>query len=78
MHGGITYSGELEDMAVYLPDHYRKTKWPWFFGFDCAHYTDYLPEMPGLGGEYRDIAYVRKEVEKLALQLADMLKTIRT
>lgn len=78
VHGGLTYSGELKNMAVYLPGHYPKVKWSWFFGFDCAHYLDYLPEMPELGGEYRDIEYVRDEVENLAEQLAEMSKTIRT
>lgn len=43
----------------------------WWFGFDCAHGGDFVP---GLGrfyedDEYRDLAYVKKETEKLARQL---------
>ena len=48
----------------------------WWFGFDCAHCDDLAPEMLkyrdfSRGIEtYRDLAYVRHEVESLAGQLA--------
>lgn len=55
----------------------------WWFGFDCAHCWDVAPGVLALYARinmarplvqrdetYRDVAYVRAEVEKLAAQLA--------
>lgn len=54
----------------------------WWFGFDCSHSGDFVPSygralgmpMPfdlySRPAEYRDVAYVRGEVERLAAQLA--------
>ena len=42
----------------------------WWLGFDCAHSGDDTPAFSMSGGTYRDVAYVRAEVEKLAAQLA--------
>jgi hypothetical protein len=45
----------------------------WWFGFDCAHANDLQPG--SVAGrtfdwqQYRDIAYVKDEVESLASQL---------
>lgn len=71
-HGGLTYSrsyhpcGDGEDGG-------------WWLGFDCGHGGDGIPYFitngfaRGLLGDrncYRDIGYVRSEVEALARQLA--------
>jgi hypothetical protein len=49
----------------------------WWFGFDCAHYTDFLPAIPSIaqitGGTYKDAVYVKKQVDSLARQLAPPL-----
>lgn len=57
------------------PDHV------WWFGFDCAHSGDFCPKYAHIyeslhpessifaDGHYRDLVYVRREVESLAEQL---------
>jgi hypothetical protein len=68
-HGGITYSEAGDDK--YLP---AGLHW---FGFDCAHCDDLTPSSRAARyswpatGEYRDIAYVRGECERLAKQLSE-------
>lgn len=61
VHGGITWSKKDDE----LPD-------MWRIGFDCAHAGDYMPflEKSSITNncQYRDIAYVKAEVEKLADQ----------
>ena len=61
VHGGMTYSGPAEGR--------------WWFGFDCAHAGDLCPGhgardiWPLTGELYRDLPYVRGEVQSLARQL---------
>lgn len=60
VHGGLTYSGEWEGTDDY-----------WWFGFDTTHAFDLQPNFPsivsrGHTGTYRNLEYVKKEVEKLA------------
>lgn len=64
-HGGITFSGPLDDHDG-----------TWWVGFDCAHAFDHLPAlMRFLGGAigpcgvYRTIDYAKAETEHLAEQL---------
>ena len=63
VHGGLTYSA-YGDLL-------------WWLGFDCAHSTDYCPRLchpePAPGLVYRDFAYVKAEVEKMAQQLFEPL-----
>jgi hypothetical protein len=64
-HGGVTYSGRgVNGMREDL----------WYFGFDCSHLGDVLPDMPsghnGPDDRYRGAHYVQKNVESLAKQLA--------
>lgn len=62
VHGGITFAAPWvhESGAVM-----------WLVGFDCLHVYDDAPGMPiPLGGAYRTLDYVRREVERLAVQLA--------
>ena len=68
VHGGITFSGCLGG---------RRMKRGHWFGFDCAHWRDLVPQMMRLGLfasdeslVYRDITYVRDECTSLAAQLA--------
>jgi hypothetical protein len=73
VHGGITYSRPSPPTG--------KADGLWWLGFDCAHCYDLVP---GLGVllprpprfAYRDFAYVRRETEKLAEQLAAMDRLI--
>ena len=71
VHGGLTYTGKSTPLIC----HPHEPDNAWWLGFDCAHAYDLVPGLPGLdsplmGGQYRDIAYVRAEVESLAEQLA--------
>ena len=71
VHGGITYSGMRRDERS-LPNHI------WWIGFDCSHAYDYCPGMPERDRDltnpegYKDIAYVTKEVQRLAAQIHTM------
>lgn len=73
VHGTVTYSGwgDQEEGSDY-----------WYFGFDCAHLHDLVPGYfdsdshiaplaPQLFADsvYRDIDYVRRQCEQLAMQL---------
>ncbi len=59
VHGGLTYAGEHGDSGLH------------WFGFDCGHAFDFTPGLDYNGdATYRDLAYVTKEVESLAKQLA--------
>lgn len=60
VHGGLTFSGHRDEHGG---------EDIWWLGFDCAHAGDLVPDMR-MSGTYRDIAYVRAEVERLAAQLA--------
>lgn len=44
----------------------------WWFGFDCAHAGDHCPGYDRMftDGVYREFGYVRRQVERLAQQLA--------
>lgn len=79
VHGGLTFAnpcantsdeshGICHVAAEGRPPHV------WWFGFDCAHLNDETPYQYGYDfGEikiYRDLAYVKREVESLAFQLA--------
>jgi len=63
VHGGLTFS-EIGKEGSHWKEGY------WWIGFDCAHLGDLVPGLPPLlpevGEVYRNIKYVRKEVEKLA------------
>ena len=63
-HDGLTFSGR--------GDGERREKDYWWVGFTCDRPADLVPSRPHpLSGDevYRDIDYVRGEVEKLAEQL---------
>jgi len=80
-HGGLTYSNKCQSPICHTPTQgYPEDVW--WFGFDCSHAWDYTPglvaTMRRLGIKrltldkvetYRDMNYVRGEVESLANQL---------
>lgn len=76
VHGGLTYSGLCSGHICHVPKPGQPDNVFWF-GFDCAHGGDGMPGMAGhLTNEdnffsrgYKDVAYVRREVEHLADQL---------
>ena len=84
VHGGITYSNACHGDICHIPREGEPHE-VWWFGFDCAHSGDVSPLMDktlndlmperaeslrGYGESYKDLAYVKDEVESLALQLA--------
>jgi hypothetical protein len=72
VHGGLTYSapghGEIRH-AQHAPRPDEPYRAWWWFGFDCSHCDDATPQHPERGGTYRDMAFVRAQVESLAEQL---------
>ena len=66
VHGGITFA----HATITIRDHVVPTGY-WWFGFDCAHAGDTIPDMPEMGLEcnYRNIQYVREQTVRLADQL---------
>lgn len=86
VHGGITYGDKCQGNVCHVPAPGEPDD-VWWLGFDCVHGGDLAPGMEsnlrGLGGmfsfgdlgrrvgTYRDVAYVRAEVESLAVQLRD-------
>lgn len=62
VHGGVTFATTAVPFGE--PDGL------WWVGFDCAHYGDLVPGALRDHGVYRDLAYVRAEVERLAEQAA--------
>lgn len=72
VHGGVTYADACRDIVCHFADNEDEKRW--WFGFDCMHSWDYSPTvgaMPGGGSarSYKDMDYVRLELEKLAYQL---------
>jgi hypothetical protein len=79
VHGGLTYAQRCQDGGpiCHVPKPGEADD-VWWVGFDCNHLYDIAPgylranEAAGVGTEffarYRDIRYVRHEVEELALQ----------
>jgi hypothetical protein len=84
VHGGLTYGSKC---CCHVPEPGEPAD-VWWLGFDCAHAGDEVPGMVALmscgvefdrtGDEYRDVAYVRGEVEGLAAQLAALTSVERT
>jgi hypothetical protein len=83
VHGGLTYSnhcqieGDEAQRVCHIPGAGESDQ-VWWLGFDCAHSGDQTPALdlwntiPWVTGypQYRDIEYVKKEVARLAVQLA--------
>lgn len=88
VHGGITFASfcvESEDgeghgiCHVAEPGRPEKVFW---FGFDCGHSMDLMPAMAAfeqhmgfdnpLAAQYRDIHFVKEQIEELAAQLKEL------
>jgi hypothetical protein len=70
VHGGLTFATLGSDTKDLIPSEL------WWIGFDCAHSGDSSPldeaqYQSMSGGAYRDVEYVRYEVERLAKQAAE-------
>lgn len=76
VHGGITYADHCAGHICHVPKPGQPDNVFWF-GFDCAHFNDGMPGYRVVLGDdnlfshgYKDVAYVRRETERLAAQLA--------
>lgn len=70
VHGGLTWSNRLADGL-------DEDEGVWWFGFDCAHASDYMPAVGkvafsamGSNAIYRDVFYVSQQVRELSEQIA--------
>jgi hypothetical protein len=73
-HGGLTFSGSCRGPICHTPAQGEPDD-VWWLGFDCAHLGDLTPSLlrymdTRCDDVYRDIAFVRDQVERLAMQLA--------
>lgn len=88
VHGGLTFAGPCrpgnETHAICHKVEPGEDDDVWWLGFDCNQCGDFDPDMARGRGRglfrtpcedetYRDIAYVTKEVQKLAAQLVERL-----
>jgi hypothetical protein len=78
VHGGLTFSDSCAETTredgrgiCHIPEPGRPAD-VWWLGFDCAHSGDLCPSYDRSWeyGTYRDLEYVKREVESLARQLA--------
>lgn len=92
VHGGLTFAGPCQDNKdehgiCHIPSPGESDD-VWWLGFDCSHGFDFTPEYEAIfrsvgaaaivfKGEYRDVEYVKKEVEFLAEQLHRLEHTAR-
>ena len=80
VHGGLTFS----DFCAHSPDESRgichvpapgEPDRVWWLGFDCAHGGDAIPayhhKIKDYMNIYRSFAYVKRQCEKLAQQIAE-------
>jgi hypothetical protein len=78
VHGGLTFAGkcrpgdEAETICHLVSE--GEDDEVWWLGFDCSHAFDFMPKMGIIFGHddkcvYRDMDYVTKEIENLAIQL---------
>ncbi len=82
-HCGITFNGRFANPAAEVGMSEEDAAGLWFLGFDCAHHGDLSPGLeaslnraiPGRQsrphGVYRDMEYVTRCVEDLAMQASD-------
>jgi len=80
VHGGLTFAGHCTSHICHKVEEGEDDD-VWWFGFDTAHHMDMMPYDPYdyhghyvRDGVYRDMRYVKHEVESLALQLKEFSK----
>ncbi len=71
-HWGVTYSDF--GAPTENPAETETVSNLWWFGFDCCHAYDLVPAFgclrnPNLKDKYRDVAYVKDQINKLVAQL---------
>jgi hypothetical protein len=76
VHGGLTYAEKCQGAVCHVPAEGESPN-RWWFGFDSAHAGDMSPGYRKIGGirskdEYRTVAFVRAECERLAVQLSGL------
>jgi hypothetical protein len=78
VHGGLTYAGHCQGHICHVPDPGEPDN-VWWLGFDCGHYDDLVPGIQALTPDisytwckYKDVPYVKNQVNRLAIQLAAM------
>ena len=75
VHGGLTYSNKCHDVVCHMPKVDGEDDVMWF-GFDCAHSHDLSPTgsdpVAAKYKIYRDITYVKNEIENLVQQAFDV------
>jgi hypothetical protein len=72
VHGGLTYSDTCQGHICHVPKDNESDE-VWWLGFDCSHCGDHSPRFSPLDHDtYKDIAYVKNEVEHLADQLVQV------
>lgn len=77
VHGGLTYADHCAGHICHVPEEGEPDS-VWWLGFDCAHAGDLLPRATRLfagrdhfnGDTYKDVVYVKAEVQELAEQAA--------
>jgi hypothetical protein len=82
VHGGLSYSAACQGHICHVPEPGQPDD-VWWLGFDCAHIDDVVPVSARFVWElsalrhcaYRDMVWVRAEVESLAAQLAAVYDT---
>jgi hypothetical protein len=83
VHGGLTYAEKCQGKICHVPAPGDPDD-VWWLGFDCAHLGDTSPkreaEDRGRGwfdpmASYKSVPYVRREVERLAEQVAATKET---
>ena len=68
VHGGVTFCGFMADAFLPEPNQGQNL---WWIGFDCSKNNDRAPKCPETANRpYRDLAFVKKQCERLAGQLA--------
>lgn len=72
VHGGVTWSGSLVELGEFD----MAPAQSWVIGFNASHHCDYLPAYALNAGlnpigdpkDYKDMAYMRRQVIRLAAQ----------
>ncbi len=82
VHGGLTFADAchgMEESGKGICHPNDEGDHVWWFGFDCAHYMDKIPNrrMSAMDGTYRNQEYVTAEVTSLAKQLAETSQWLR-
>jgi hypothetical protein len=75
IHGGLTYAAPCKGHICHVPQPGEPDD-VWWLGFDCAHSDDLIPflelerESEPFAPEYKTLAWVKAETERLAEQVA--------